>query len=100
MLMGTTYKISNIQDIKAVSLDGCGLMHVSLAKFLGITINATLTWKPHIDNVCKICSRNVGILNKVKYFLPKISLCKLYCTLVMPYLTYGILSWEMSQKSI
>ena len=92
MLTGTTYKIRNIQNVKAVSLVGCELMHVSSVKFLGITIDATLSWKPHIDDACKICSRNVGILNKVvKYFLPKTSLYKLYCTLIMPYLTYGIL---------
>ena len=65
---------------------------------MGITIDATLTWKPHIDNVCKICSRNVGILNKVKCFLPKISLYKLYCTPIMPYLTYGILLWGNASK--
>ena len=41
--MGTTYKIRNIQNVKAVSLDGCKFMHVSSAKFLGITIDATLT---------------------------------------------------------
>ena len=29
MLMGTTYKIRNIQNVKAISLDGCKLMHVS-----------------------------------------------------------------------
>ena len=72
------------------------LIHVSPAKFLGITIDTTLTWKPHID-VCKVYSRNVGILNKVKYFLPKkkkkIFLYKLYSTLIIPYLTYGILLW-------
>ena len=47
MLMGTTYKIRNIQNVKVFSLDGCKLMHVSSAKFLGITIDITLTWKPH-----------------------------------------------------
>ena len=45
MLMGTTCKIRRILNVKG-SLDGCKLMHVSWAKFLGITIYATLTWKP------------------------------------------------------
>ena len=53
MLMGTTYKIRNIQNVKVVSLDGCKVMHVPSAKFLGITIDAILIWKPHIDNVYK-----------------------------------------------
>ena len=33
MLMATTYKIRNIQNVKAIFLDGCKLMHVSSAKF-------------------------------------------------------------------
>ena len=45
-----------------------------------------------------MCSRNVGVLNKVKHFLPKTSLYKLYCSLIMPYLTYGILSKEYMTK--
>ena len=35
---------------------------------------------------------------KVKYLLTKTSLYKLYCTLIMPYLTYGILLWGNAAK--
>ena len=47
MLLGITYKIRNIQNDRPVFLDGCKLIHVSSAKFLGITIDLALTWKLH-----------------------------------------------------
>ena len=81
-----------------IYLDGCKLTRVQDAKFLGITIDENMTWKKHIDNVCKVCSRNIGVLNKVKSFLPSHSLYKLYCTLLLPYFSYGLLLWGNANK--
>ena len=90
MLLGTAYKTKNANTN---SSDGCQLTRLTNTKFLGKTIDVNLTWKPHIENVCKLCSRNLGVLNKVKHFLPKNSLYQLYCSFILPYLSYGILSW-------
>ena len=57
------------------------------------------TWKKQINNVCKHCARNIGVLNKVKRFLPEQALYKLYCTLVLPYLNYGLLLWGNGNKT-
>ena len=40
----------------------------------------------------------MGVLNKVKYFLPETAMYQLYCTLILPYLNYGILRWERAYK--
>ena len=45
------------------------------------------------DNICRTISRNIGIINKVKFFLPTSSLLMLYSTLILPYLNYGIIVW-------
>lgn len=62
-------------------------------KFLGIQIDQNITWKEHVDQVIKTCSRNVGIINKLKHILPTSALYTLYCSLIMPYMNYGILAW-------
>ena len=69
MFLGTRYQTNNIGDDSSIYLDGCKLSRVEDAKFLGITIDENLTWKKQIDNVCKLCARNIGVLNKVKAFL-------------------------------
>ena len=72
---------------------GTPLEEVTNIKFLGITVDNKLSWKSHIDNVCKIVSRNCGVLNKLKSHIPTNILFMLYSSLILPYLTYGILIW-------
>ena len=98
MFIGTPHQTSNITNDHHIFLDGCKLNRVYNAKFLGITLDDNLTWRSHINNVCKLCSRSIGVLNKLKLFLPKPSLYKLYCTLILPYLTYGIILWGTACK--
>ena len=47
----------------------------------------------------KSISRNIGVINNVKYFMPERILYTLYCALVMPYVIYGVLAWGSANKS-
>jgi len=98
MFLGSRYQTKNISDSREIFLDGCKLNRVCKATFLGITIDENLTWKNHITDICSKCSRSIGVLNKVKSFLPKRSLHQLYCSLVLPYINYGILLWGNASK--
>jgi len=98
MFIGKPYQTKHITDNRHIYLDGCKLTRVSDAKFLGITLDENLTWKSHINAISKTCSRNLGVLNKLKHVLPKTSLYQLYCTLILPYLSYGILLWGSANK--
>ena len=70
ILLGTAYKTKNAHANSYIYFDGCQLTRITNTKFLGMTIYGNLTWKPHIENVCKLCSTNLGVLSKVKHFLP------------------------------
>ena len=91
MFIGTSYQTNQIDDKRSIYLDGCKLTRVTEAKFLGITLDSNLTWIPHINAISKKCSKNLGVLNKVKHFLPETAMYHLYCTPILPYLNYGIL---------
>ena len=62
-------------------------------KFLGLYIDAGLKWDSHIDQSCKIISRNIGVINKIKFLVPAKVLDSLYNPLIGSYLNYGILAW-------
>ena len=51
---------------------------VMYAKFFIITLDLNLTWVPHINPVNKKCSKNLGVLDKVKYYLPETTMYLLY----------------------
>ena len=74
-------------------LNGIELQRVSNTKFLGIKIDQNLSWKSHINDVASKISRNIGIINRLKNFLPSHILLTLYNCFVLPYLTYSILTW-------
>ena len=82
-----------------VSLNNTTLERVRFTKFLGVLTDECLTWKQHIDCVSKTISRNIGVMNKLKYSIPGRILHTLYCTLITPYLNYGILIWGSTCKS-
>ena len=79
-----------------VMLNNTVIEKVTQTKFLGVTIDEKLTWKPHTDNICKIISRNIGIINKLKSYFPIRILLTLYSTLILPFLNYGVLAWGNS----
>ena len=45
------------------------------------------------------CARNIGVLNKLKHFVPEQALYRLYCSLVLPYFNYGLLLWGNANKT-
>lgn len=103
MIMGTPKMTSLDQgdsQLKLnVILDDTDLERVNRTKFLGVIIDENLTWKNHIEGITKTISRNIGIINKLKFFIPERILYTLYCSLVLPYINYGILIWGKACKT-
>jgi exonuclease III len=79
-------------------LNGVNLQKVKSTKFLGIYIDENLNWKSHVDVVSSKISKTIGIMNRLRFFLPKNILITLYNSLVLPYLNYSILTWGGSSS--
>ena len=60
-------------------------------KYLGIMIDSDLSWKNHIDFISHKISKSIGIIAKLRHYIPRHLLLSIYHTLITPYLTYGIL---------
>ena len=60
---------------------------------MGLFIDAKLSWNDHVNYLCKLISRNIGIINKLKYVCPSTILYNIYNALILPYISYGILAW-------
>ena len=53
-----------------ITLNDHKIPNVKFTKFLGVTIDEHLSWKYHVNDIaCKI-SRVIGVLNRLKGFLP------------------------------
>ena len=67
---------------------------------LGIIIDDTLCWKPHIQMIINKIRKTQVVLAKLKYFLPTETLLTIYYSLIMPHLLYGILLWGTQGRYI
>ena len=92
---GKSYN-KNVSNIK---IDGNNIQQVNKTKFLGIVIEEHLNWALHISHLCNIIARNVGILQKLRYFIPTYVLKILYHSLILSHLQYCTLLWANSYRS-
>jgi hypothetical protein len=91
-------QISNCQI--NIAIDDAKLERASSLKFLGVHIDGRLTWKTHIAEISKKVSKNVGILNKIKYKVPSESLLTLYHAMIGSHLSYCTIVWGCAKPSV
>ena len=73
---------------------------VSNFVFLGLTLDETLSWKSHIQATANKISKTVGILNKLKHYLPESVLKQIYTSLILPRIYYCNLIWGHKPERI
>ena len=83
-----------------IQINGSDIEFVENFIFLGISINNHLNWYSHINKVTNKISKTVGILNKLRSFLPSGDLQTVYNKLILPHLIYGILAWGRHTNSV
>ena len=74
--------------------DGNQLMQKRVVKFLGVFIDENLSWKFHINHICKKVSKPTGVIYRSRFLLSMKTKLSLYYTLIYPYLTYCNVVWS------
>ena len=82
-----------------VKLCNTFLPQVNFCKYLGLYIDKNLLWKTRIENVCKKIAPVIGIIMRVKYYIPNDLLINIYYSLIHPHLIYCIESWGSAYKT-
>ena len=76
-----------------LTINNVEIERVTHFNFLGLVLDSQLNWKKHLDHISLTISKIIGILHRLKFVYPETVLLILYNTLVVPHLTYCILSW-------
>ena len=74
-------------------------LDVKSTKFLGVIIDANLTWKDHIDYISTKISKNIGIIKKARKLFDNKTLLTLYYSFIFPYFNYCIHLWGSTFES-
>jgi len=89
-----------IDRIPKLELNGQNIERVTEFNFLGLTIDQHLTWNAHIQKISNKISRSIGIMNRLKRFLPQSILRTLYNSLILPHIQYSLLAWGNKSKRV
>ena len=76
-----------------LSINHQRLERVDVFTFLGLTIQENLSWKAHIRKVGIKISRVIGIIGRLRNYLPSNILRIIYNSLILPHLNYCLLIW-------
>ena len=99
MIISSRQRLAKIDDDPKISLDGIDIKRVKQAKTLGIVIDEKLLWKNQIDEILTTkVSRGIGMLRRMKAYVPQETLRTVYSALIMPHFDYCSLVWDNCSK--
>ena len=98
----TKYMIFSIKD-KPPDLRlviGSSLIErTNVQKFLGIYIDDRLTFREHANKICAKMSKRVGVMRRLKEFIPRDILKQLFYTFIYSRFTYGIICYGSAYQN-
>ena len=89
-----TPRNKTVHDID-VKIHGVSVERVYATKFLGVIVDSKLTWKPHVEYICKKLSKCAGTRRNMH----RSSLITLYYTFAYPYFIYCNHVWGNNYAS-
>jgi len=73
---------------------------VSSTKSLGVSIDENFSWNTHIETVCKKISSALGLIKRIRDFVPFYILLNIFNGLVKPQFDYCSLVWDCCSLSL
>ena len=78
-------------------ISGQKIQPTSQVKYLGVTLQDDLHWATHLGNLKKKPSHSIGLLSKIRHYVPKHLLRTLYYSLFNSHLIYACEIWGQNQ---
>ena len=86
-------------DLPLIIIDDNVICRKESHQFLGIIIDEFMSWKLHVNHLSLKLARSIGVLSRLKYFLPSNILFLLYNSIIVPHLNYCNMIWGNTYKS-
>ena len=74
-------------------LNGVTIFESPKIKYLGIILDSRLSWKHHVNELCKKLGRSLGMIYKTRKLCNETSLRSLYFSLFNSHASYGLAVW-------
>jgi len=85
---------------KAVPASIPNISVANQTKFLGVTLDGSLTWADHVNEICKKISTGIYVVKRIKW-IGTLEAAKIaYHALVESHIRYGLIVWGTSQGNL
>ena len=83
MLLGSKHKIKKIRPPN-INIDTIPLSFVKTYKYLGITVDQTLSFNPHLNQTIKNVAYKICLLSKIRKYITSNAAIQIYKSMVLP----------------
>ena len=82
-----------------IKINNTDINEIEYMEYLGVLVDSSLNWKHHISTLAKKISRAIGIMYKLRPFLPLNVMKNVYYSLIYSQIIYAIEVWGSAVKS-
>ena len=93
MIFHNYQKVISANEIPDLIICETKIERVTTFNFLGLTINEFVNWSAHTSKIANKISRTLGVMNKLKRYLPISAMKLMYDSLILSHLQFGITCW-------
>ena len=83
----------------ALAIGNSPIERTNVKKFLGIYIDDRLTFGDHTSKICLKMSRSVGVMRRLRAFIPRDILKQLFYSFIYSRFTYGIICYGSAYQN-
>jgi hypothetical protein len=91
-------KNKSLNKIK-IEHDNIMIIQTNFVKFLGTTVDNTLSWKQHIDTITPKLNKACYIIRRSKLYLSHVTLKMVYYAYFHSVMSFGLIFWGNSTNS-
>ena len=96
MIFHYRQRILTENDIPRLMINKAIIERVTEFNFLGLTVNEYMNWNTHTQKIANKISRTLGIMNRLKRYLPFSAMKLMYDSLILSHLQFGITNGRRS----
>ena len=93
MIFHYRQRVITENDIPCLMINNTQIERVTEFNFLGLTVNEYMNWNSHTQKIANKISRTLGVMNRLKRYLPISAMKLMYDSLILSHLQFEITNW-------
>ena len=100
MIFHYRQRILTENNIPRLMINNAIIERVTEFNFIGLTVNEYMNWNSHTQKNANKISRTLGVMNRLKRYLPFSAIELMYDSLILSHLQFGITNWGFEWERI